>query len=295
MGFFDIFSTDDQKAAAAAETAGLNAGYSQLSDLFGQGRNALNTNYAAALQPLAQTYSTAQGGTNQLASLLGFGPQGSAGIQDTLKNLPGYQFALNQGAQNVLRNSEATGTTAGGGTLNALQTQGQGLADQQYFNYAQQLLPFLNAQGTAAGGIAGVNAGLGNQLNTSYQTQGNAAYGTQAGIGNAQAQADLAGLTQSGNIIGAGLGALGAGLGFLSDERAKDDIEKVGELFDGTNVYRYRYKGDSRHQIGLIAQEVEESTPSAVIHNFAGTKFRGVNYKEATNYAAELGRMLEAA
>jgi hypothetical protein len=178
-------------------------------------------------------------------------------------------------------------------------------------------MPFLNAANTGAQNIANVNTGLGNaqsgnfmnqgsllntnamnlgnNLNSSFTTQGNAAYGTQAGIGNANAQADLAGLTQSGNILGAGLGGAGALLGFFSDKDVKEDLEPVGELFDGQTVWRYRYKGDPRHTIGLIAQEVEEERPSAVIHNFRGTPFKGVNYKEATNYAAELGRMLEAA
>lgn len=295
MGIFDIFSTKDQEQAAQDQIAGLQKGYSQLSDLFGQGRDALTTNYSAALQPFTADWQGASAGVDQLKALLGFGPNGSAGIQDTLKNLPGYQFALDQGSQNVLRNANATGAGISGGTLAALQKQGQGLADQNYFNYAAQLMPFLTAQSNAATGIGGVNTGLGNQLNQSFMTQGNAAYGTQAGIGNAQAQADLAGLTQSGNIFGAGLGALTAGIGLFSDKDVKDDIEPVGELFDGQTIYRYRYKGDPRHQIGLIAQEVEEERPSAVIHNFAGTKFRAVNYKEATNYAAELGRMMEAA
>ena len=54
MGIFDIFSTSDQNAAADAEKAGLQAGYSQLSDLFGEGRSALNTNYTQALAPLCR-------------------------------------------------------------------------------------------------------------------------------------------------------------------------------------------------------------------------------------------------
>lgn len=291
MGIFDIFSTSDQQKAAQDQTNALNAGYSQLSDLFNQGRTALNTNYNAALAPLTSVQGSNTAGLDQLKALLGIGPNGSADIQTTLQNLPGYQFALDQGAQNVLRNSAATGTTASGGTLNALQAQGQGLANQNYTNYLQQLMPFLNAANTGASNIAGVNQNLGNNLNSSYMTQGNAAYGTQVGIGNAQAQADLAGLTQSGNILGAGLGILGAGLK-LSDKRAKEDIEKVGELFDGQSVYRYRYKGSPRHEIGLIAQEVEDRAPAAVV-DFGPVK--AVNYKHATNYAAELGRMLEAA
>jgi Chaperone of endosialidase len=291
MGIFDIFGTGDQQAAAQSQIAGLNAGYSQLTDQFNQGRGALNTNYAAALAPLTAQQGTNTAGSNQLASLLGFGPQGSAGIQNTLQNLPGYQFALDQGSQNVMRNQASTGQLNSGATDTALTQYGQGLASQNYNNYVNQLQPFLGAANTGAANIAGVNTGLGNQLNQSYQTQGNAAYGTQAGIGNANAQANLAGLTQSGNIFGALTGGL-AGALKLSDKHAKDDIEKVGELFDGQNVYRYRYKGSPRHEIGLIAQEVEDREPGAVV-TFGPLK--AVNYKHATNYAAELGYMREAA
>lgn len=295
MGLFDIFSTQDQTNAANDIARGYTQGYNQLSGLYGQGQNALQTNYAQALGALAPVQNTNIAGQNQLASLLGFGPQGQAGIQSTLENLPGYQFALNQGTQNTMRNQAALGQLNSGAADTALANYTQGLASQNYNNYVSQLQPFLGAANTGAANQAGVSTGLGNQLNASLMQQGNAAYGTQAGIANAQAQADLAGLTQSGNIWGAGMGAAGALAGFLSDERAKDDIEPVGELFDGQTVYRYRYKGDPRHQIGLIAQEVEEERPSAVIHDFAGSKLKGVDYKRATNYAAELGRMLEAA
>jgi hypothetical protein len=286
MGIFDIFGTGDQQQAAQDQIAGINKGYGQLSDLFGQGRSALNTNYAAALKPLTNTYNTASAGTDQLSALLGLKP--GQNPQDVLSTLPGYQFALNQGSQNVMRNQAATGQLDSGKTNIDLQNQGIGQASQNYFNYANQLQPFLGAANSAAGGIAGVNTGLGNQLNANLTNQGNAAYGSQVGIGNANAQADLAGLTQSGNIIG-------ATLGFLSDERAKDDIEPVGELFDGQPVFRYRYKGDHRHQIGLIAQDVEEREPGAVIHNFAGSRLKGVNYRRATDMAAELGKFLKAA
>src|ERR1700739_443448 len=120
MGIFDIFSNSDAQNAAAAQTSAINQGLGQLSNYYGQGSNALQTNYAAALQPLTQQQGTNTAGSNQLASLLGFGPQGSAGIQSTLENLPGYQFALNQGAQNVMRNQAATGQLNSGATDLAL-------------------------------------------------------------------------------------------------------------------------------------------------------------------------------
>ena len=81
----------------------------------------------------------------------------------------------------------------------------------------------------------------------------------------------------------AGTGFMGAG-SFLpalaaSDERVKDDIEPVGELFDRTPVYSYRYKGDPTPHIGVMAQEVEQDTPEAV-HEIGGIKY--VDYNKAT-------------
>jgi hypothetical protein len=215
MGIFDIFSTDDQQKAAQDQIAGINAGYGQLSDLFGQGRGALSTNYAQALQPFQQNFNTASGGVNAYAN--GAGANGGAGVADALKafqNSPGYQFQLNQGNENILRNQAATGQLNSGATNVDLLKYGQGLAGTQFQNYMQNLLPFLNMSQNSAAGMAGVNTGLGNQLNSSLMNQGNAAYGAQTSIGNANANADLAGLTQSGNIMGmiGGIGKAAAGL-----------------------------------------------------------------------------------
>ena len=56
--YFDFFSSQPAKDAAAARVAAQNAGYSQLSDLYGQAANALtsNTQQATGLyQPLVQS------------------------------------------------------------------------------------------------------------------------------------------------------------------------------------------------------------------------------------------------
>lgn len=134
---------------------------------------ALTSNYTGALQGYLQNYGQAQGGVNQLINALGFGgPAGTNSALNTLQQTPGYQFALNQGSQNVLRNAAQTGSLASGNTLNALQTQGQGLADQTYNNYVSQLQPFLGASATAAGGIGSTLTGLGTSLGNVYQTLG---------------------------------------------------------------------------------------------------------------------------
>lgn len=78
------------------------------------------------------------------------------------------------------------------------------------------------------------------------------------------------------------LGKLISGLGSLSDERAKEDIEEVGMTNDGQKIYRYRLKGDPRYHVGLLAQEVERRHPEAVAES-GGLK--RVNYKLATDDA----------
>lgn len=83
-------------------------------------------------------------------------------------------------------------------------------------------------------------------------------YQNQLGAYNTQMQ-------QSNGLIG-GLFGLGGKLIGLSDERSKKDIKKVGEL-DGHKLYSFQYKkgkGDGRHHVGVMAQEVEKTRPDAV-------------------------------
>jgi len=64
------------------------------------------------------------------------------------------------------------------------------------------------------------------------------------------------------NIIGAGL--TGAGL-FFSDRRMKKEVERVGKLPSGPNVYSFKYRGaKGPKQLGLIAQDVRKHAPEAV-------------------------------
>jgi hypothetical protein len=289
---FDIFDNQAQTQAAAAQTAGINAGYGQLSNLYGQGQQALQTNYAAGLQPFQQNYGQAQQGTQALGNALGLnGPSGNQQASQALQSTPGYQFQLQQGDNAVNAQAAANGTSNSGNQALALSQFNQGLAGTTYNNYVNQLQPYLGASNNAAQGIGSLSSGLGNQLNASNMQQGNAAYGAQTSIGNANANAALGNLNASGNIMNAGINA-GAGLlGFISDARAKEDIKKVGELHDGQNVYRYKYKGDHRHQIGLIAQEVEKHVPEAVFD--ATDDLKGVNYTRATDYSADLARFVD--
>jgi hypothetical protein len=289
---FDIFNNNAQQQAANAQIGGIQQGQAQANQYFGQGANSLNQNYTAGLQPYLQNYGQAQQGANAYGNALGLnGPAGSAAAVQAFQANPGYNFQLNQGNNAVLAKQAQTGNLSSGATDMALQNYAQGTANQGYNQYVQNLQPYLGQENQAASGIGNMYSGLGNQLSNLYQNQGNMNYGADTSIGNANANAAMGNLTGSQNLWGFGMGAanLGAKLFGMSDGYMKDDIEKVGELYDGQNVYRYRFKGSPKHEIGLIAQEVEQRYPEAV-REFSG--IRHVNYDLATRPAAGYAQRL---
>ena len=79
---------------------------------------------------------------------------------------------------------------------------------------------------------------------------------------------------------------------FSSDARLKENIEPIGELFDGQKVYRYNFKDDKHKttQIGLIAQEAAREKKPGVGVDDDG--FLAVNYHDVTDDAAEAGKGL---
>jgi hypothetical protein len=74
--------------------------------------------------------------------------------------------------------------------------------------------------------------------------------------------------------------------GSNSDRRLKEDIKQVGETFDGQPIYVYRFKGEEKSQLGLIAQEVEKTHPDAVGER---NGYLTVDYYDATEDAAKRG------
>jgi hypothetical protein len=66
---------------------------------------------------------------------------------------------------------------------------------------------------------------------------------------------------------------------FFSDKRLKENIKKIGKTNDGLPIYSFKYKGDDRTQIGLMAQDVEKKRPDAV--GLAGG-YKTVDYAKAT-------------
>lgn len=66
-----------------------------------------------------------------------------------------------------------------------------------------------------------------------------------------------------------------------SDIRLKRDIARVGRLDDGTPVYRFRYIGKPKMHIGVMAQDIIDEKPDAVVIGDDG--FYRVDYERATD------------
>lgn len=97
------------------------------------------------------------------------------------------------------------------------------------------------------------------------QAQGAPDYLSAAGMQGSAAQNAYSAQVASQNAMTSGLFGLGAaGLMFMSDRRLKRDIRKVVDDERGWGIYRYRYLGDDRERIGVMADEVERVRPDAV-------------------------------
>jgi hypothetical protein len=62
----------------------------------------------------------------------------------------------------------------------------------------------------------------------------------------------------------------------LSDRRLKTGITRVGTHQAGFGIYRFKYLGSDTEQVGVLAQEVRDVMPHAVVHGDDG--FLRVDY-----------------
>lgn len=160
------------------------------------------------------------------------------------------------------QNAALSGATAQYGVGQQQQTAEQAALDRQYQQYAQaQAHPYQQTQW-----LAGIGTGVGSNL-------GGVSSGSSSQTGpapNATAQ-----------WLGLGLSAAS----MLSDRDAKEDIERIGKMNDGTPIYRFRYKGSPQWQVGPMAQDVEKRNPDAVSRGVDGMRY--VDMHEASEDSVE--------
>jgi hypothetical protein len=143
---------------------------------------------------------------------------------------------------------------------------------------SQQPLSYQTGQGMLGLGMGGMKQGTPGLINPDMGLNLGAAERQNilgARSANAQSQASYSSGLFGG--LGSALGgaATGAGIFLASDRRLKTDIEKVGKTNAGLPIYTYKYKGDNKTQMGVMAQDVEKKTPKAV-KEVGG--FKAVNY-----------------
>lgn len=197
--------------------------------------------------------------------------QGAAG---NLYNAGNTNAGILSGFQQQSLQNQGQGINAADAALNAQNAGPNSLltAEAQRKGIPMQNLGLLAQLGIPIAGLGGQSSGSSNSTLTASPLD---QLGKAVGIGTS--------LFGGGGAGGSGL--LSAGMKFISDRNAKEDIDQVGTLFDGTPVYRFRYIGDPRFQIGLMAQDIEQRTPEAV--GQIG-QWKAVDYKLATDKALEV-------
>jgi len=232
-----------------------------------------------------------------------------------------------QGQERSQQQAQAIKSGAAFGERSGLQRAQ--LAGQQNLATAQALAPiyqqgYQQAVQTAQGQQGVVAADLARRMQAGQQVAGIGTQAQQAGLQGAQAQiaagtveqqtqqADLTAryqqfLQQRGYDfqtaqflanIAMGTGSLSGSTttttqpqGFFSDERLKHDAHRIGETDDGLPIYSFKYNGDNKTQIGLMAQDVEKRKPEAVGLAPAsdGKMYKTVDYDKATRSNKDYG------
>lgn len=194
---------------------GASAAKKQTAAMASANKNALNLQAKMYDQTTANMSPFVTSGTSantRLSDLLGGDPEQQRAI---LESSPGYQFRLNQGTKSMNQSLGARGSLFSGDALKAAQTFGQGLADQTYNDYVQQLQTAANAGQSAAANQGASSANYASNAGNLMNNAGNInASGMQA-VNNVTNQS-LA------NALGTNVGGFsGASLGNMSDEQLR--------------------------------------------------------------------------
>ena len=237
-----------------------------------------------------------------------FGQRAQAGEFGNTAQLQAFNAALqNQQAQNAAIAANFAQAQAAGQMGNQAigQNFGQGQAATQMGNQAldqnwnqmlqgaqfgnqalnqdiNQQMGLYNLPLATASNLLGASAFQNPNFNTNFQSPNYQQAGTQmqndVNAANAQKNAGIGGLLQTGATLGAAyLGGPFAGAAAnkaFSDRRLKTNIVKVGDDPRGFGIYEYDIFG--RRERGVMAQEVEKIIPDAVMEHPSGYKM--VNY-----------------
>lgn len=205
--FTDLFSTAPADQAAKDKIAGLNTaninagadlttGQAGADALYGKSQGAFG-GLAASTGAGSAAYGDATGAN---------GTDGAARAAAIFRSLPGYSGGLNTGVDQVMRTAAQRGDLGGGNTSADEIKFASDYDANKYSSYVSGLAPYLGANANAVAGQAGA---YGQQAGADLGVAGQRAtndYSTAAGIGNANADKDLAPYSASSQFWGALMG-----------------------------------------------------------------------------------------
>jgi hypothetical protein len=197
MGWLDAYSGKAAKEAGRAAVAGQR----DAADLASWGGQAARKKFEEVQALYKPMVGYGKQGVDAYMTGVGLGPGGMEAATEAFRGTPGYQFALEQGEDSVLRNANARGMLAGGNTSVDLMRYGTGFADQTYNQYLKNLNPIMEMYGQGIGGQAGA---LGNMAN-SYSNEAAQRAGYAANAGNLNAQSIMGQANAQAQTINAGL------------------------------------------------------------------------------------------
>lgn len=204
-------------AAMGSLASGYQTGRGDVSGGYGQARGDLSSSYGQARGDLervqglqsftGQATGAVDGGRNQVLDQAG-------GLYGGFEEDPGYKFRQQQGEEAINRQAAAQGGRGGGATMKALADYNQGLASQEYGNFAQRQQAAAGlyegqANRTTQGQLAAQSNAMG-LAGMGYGAQGQLAgmagqYGqSQAGLSAAGGES-LGGMATDAGQFGAGL------------------------------------------------------------------------------------------
>lgn len=205
----------------------------QLTGYGTQGINQLNQIYG---QPLSQT-------AGMEANALGLnGPAGTQAAQAAFQTGPGFQFAMEQGLDAVNRNANAAGMGASGNMLREAQTFGQGLGQQEYNNWLNNLRQRESLYAPLAGRAADVGQTLGQNLaglDTGQAQFYNQAYTDEANR-RAANRLGFAGLdVNAAGIFGPALASTDLAIGAAQQQAGANTVNTLTNIGSGiANIFR---------------------------------------------------------
>lgn len=215
MGLFDLltapFNSDNEEEAARQKAAGLTAGKTEAYGQLDAGYNTASGLYDQARVPFSDLYAKGSKGYDTFLDATGVnGAEGIGRAGDLYRSLPGYSAGRDMGIDDLERRAAARGQLGGGNTSADTIKFASDYDSTKYKDFLSSLSGNAGVATSAAAGqgqLYGQQAGLAGAIGGQKAKYG---YGTETGIGNANAEATMAAEQSSANFWSALMGGANA-------------------------------------------------------------------------------------